>query len=183
MLKPSFLEIHKNEDYKWSLIDSLTAGITDQWMEYFEMTMIYVIEEKWKLFDKEDFKGTIYNGEDELLDLILPSIRRVFAKVFIDPPKIFIKDPIVSEVPGYKDDGRLELFRLHFDIDEFIDYFITQLILTKECLKDFTYIDRTSETLSLIVDNYIAKLVKSVLESEDIRIDIRDLKIKRMIND
>jgi hypothetical protein len=183
MLKPSFLEIHKNEDYKWSLIDSLTSGITNQWIEYFEMTMVYVIDEKWKLFDKEELKGKIYESDDELLDLILPSIRRVFAKVFIDPPKIFVKDPIVSEVPGYKDDGRLELFRLHFDIDEFIDYFITQLILTKECLKDFTYIDRTSETLSLIVDNYIAKLVKSVLESEDIKIDIRDLKIKRMIND
>jgi hypothetical protein len=32
-----------------------------------------------------------------------------------------------------------------------------------------------------MVDNYIAKLVKMVLDSDDIKIDIRDLKIKKMV--
>jgi hypothetical protein len=49
--KPSFLDIHKNEDYKLALIDSLTGSITDEWMEYFEMTLDYVINKKYHLFE------------------------------------------------------------------------------------------------------------------------------------
>lgn len=182
MTKPSFLDIHKNEDYKLALIDSLSAGITEVWFEYFEMTMIYVIDKKWKLFDHKDLKGTFYEGEDEILDLILPAVRRVFGKVFIDPPKIFVVDPTIAKVKGYKEDGRLELFRLYFEIDEFLDYLVEYLIKTKNSLKDFEYIDRSIETTTLIVDNYIAMLVRKVLDCEDIKSEVRDWKIKRMID-
>ena len=181
MEKPSFLNIYKNENYKLALIDSLTGGITDEWIDYFDMTLNYIITEKYSLFDREEFKGSFYDGEDETLDLILPSIRRVFGKVFIDPPKIFVVNPTISSVKGYKDDGRLELFRLNYNIDEFIEYLIEYLILSKSCLEKFEYIDKTSTTLEIIVDNYIAMLVKRVLDSEDIKKDIRDLKIKKMI--
>lgn len=182
MDKPSFLDIHKNESYKLALIDSLSAGITENWFEYFEMTMIYVIDQKWKLFNSKEFTGSLYEGEDETLDLILPAVRRVFGKVFIDPPKIFVTDPTIAKVKGYKEDGRLELFRLFFEIDEFLEYLAEYITKTKNSLKEFEYIDRSIETLTLIVDNYIAKLVRKVLDSEDIKGDIRDWKIKRMID-
>lgn len=179
--KPSFLDIHKNEHYKIALIDSLTGGITDEWMEYFEMTMNYVINEKHHLFTGSEFQGSLYDGEDDILDLILPAVRRVFGKVFIDPPRIFVADTMLTKVKGYKDDGRLELFRLHYDIDEFIDNLILHLTKSKDCLKTFDYIDKSSTTLELIVDNYISSLVKKVLDCQDIKIDIRDLKLKKMI--
>lgn len=179
--KPSFFDIHKNKDYKHALIDSLTGGIDGEWMEYFEMTLDYVITKKYHLFKVPEFSGSLYEGEDEILELILPAVRRLFGKIFIDPPKIFIADRIVTQVKGYKDDGRLELFRLHYDIDEFIDYLIEQLALSKGFLKNFQYIDKSITTLEIIVDNYIAKLVKMVLDSNDIKIDIRDLKIKKMV--
>lgn len=179
--KPSFLDIHKNESYKIALIDSLTGGITDEWMEYFEMTMNYVINEKHHLFIGPEFQGSLYDGEDDVLDLILPAVRRVFGKVFIDPPRIFIADPILTKVKGYKDDGRLELFRLHYDIDDFIDSLILHLTKSKDFLKTFDYIDKSSTTLEIVVDDYIASLVKKVLDSQDIKIDIRDLKLKKMI--
>lgn len=179
--KPSFLKIHKDENYKLALIDSLTGGITDEWMDYFEMTMNYVVNEKYHLFDKPEFKGSLYEGEDETLDFILPSIRRFFGKVFIDPPKIFVVDPQISSVKGYKEDGRLELFRLNYDIDDFIDYLITYLVSSREILKQFEYIDKGITTLEIIVDNYIAGLVRKVLDSDDIKRDIRDLKLKKMI--
>jgi hypothetical protein len=179
--KPSFLDIHKDESYKMALIDSLTAGITDEWMEYFEMTMNYVINEKHHLFTGSEFKGSLYDGEDETLDLILPSVRRVFGKVFIDPPRIFVPDTTVTGVKGYKDDGRLELFRLHYDIDDFIDDLIKQVILSKDCLTTFEHIDKSVTILEIIVDNYITGLVRKVLDSQDIKIDIRDMKLKKMI--
>jgi len=183
MTKPGFLDIHKNQDYKLALIDSLSGGITDKWFEYFEMTLIYVIDEKWTIFDLDELKGSFYEGEDETLDLILPAVKRLFGKVFVDPPKIFVVDPTVAQVKGYKEDGRLELFRLYFDIDEFLDYLVLYLRKSKNTLEDFEYIDRSIETITLIVDNYVAKLVRKVLDSTDIKSEIRDMKIKRMIND
>jgi len=189
--KPSFFEIHKNESYKNALIDSLTGGITHQWMDYFEMTLNYVISEKYHLFNREEFLGSFYEDEDETLDLILPTIKRVFAKVFVSPPGIFSSHETILSLMGnttqenkqkdYKSDGRLELFRLQYDIDEFIDYLIDKLLENKNCLGKFENIDKTSTTLEIIVDNYIGKLVKLVSESENIPEEIRDLKLKRTI--
>lgn len=180
--KPNFLDIHKNQDYKEAIIDALTGGIPDEWQEYYEMVMKYVIEKKYHLFESEYFKGSLYEGEDDILDLILPSVRRVFGKVFIDPPKVFIVNPAISSVKGYKDDGRLELFRLHYDIDEFLDYFVEMIHKSKNCLIMFTNIDRTSQTLEIIVDNYIASLINKVLNTDDIKLEIRDLKLKRVVS-
>jgi hypothetical protein len=179
--KPLFLNIHKDEHYKLALIDSLTGGITDEWLEYFEMTLNYVITEKYQIFDKPEFEGSLYEGDDETFDLILPAVRRVFGKVFVDPPKIFVVDPMIAKVKGYKEDGRLELFRLHYDIDDFLNYLVTHLVPSKEILKSFEYIDRSITTLEILVDNYIAMLVKKVLDSTDIKKDIRDLKIKSLV--
>ena len=39
----------------------------------------------------------------------------------------------------------------------------------------------TPEHLTLIVDNYIASLVKKVIESDDIKKDLRDAKIKKLL--
>jgi len=179
--KPSFLNIHKDKNYKIALIDSLTGGITDEFMEYFEMTLDYVIEKKYHLFNKIEFQGSFYYGEDDTLDLVLPAVRRAFGKVFISPPKIFVVDPQISSVKGYKEDGRLELFRMHYDIDEFLDYLVTHLLSSKDLLNQFEYVDKSITTLEIIVDNYIAGLVKKVLDSDDIKRDIRDLKIQKMI--
>ena len=179
--KPSFLNIHKDTNYKLALIDSLTGGIPDEFLDYFEMTMDYVISEKYHLFDKPEFLGSLYEGEDETLDLILPAVRRIFGKVFIDPPKIFVVDPQIAAVKGYKEDGRLELYKMQYDVDEFLDYLVTHLIGSKELLTQFEHIDRAITTLEIIVDNYIAGLVKKVLDSDDIKRDIRDLKLKKMI--
>jgi len=179
----TFIDNIKNENYRNAIIDALTGGIADEFQEYFEMVMNYVIDEKLEIFNKEEFKGSLYDGDDEFLDMILPSVRRVFGKVFIDPPKMFIPDTIVSSVKGYKEDGRMELFQLHYNIDEFIDYLIEILPKSKDCLSQFENIDRSPKTLEIIVDNYIGGLIKKVLESNDIKQDIRDLKIKNLIND
>jgi hypothetical protein len=180
-LKLSFLDIHKNNQYKEAIIDALTGGITDEYMEYYEMVMNYIINEKYNLFDKEELKGSLYKDEDDILDLILPSVRRVFGKVFINPPEVFEVNPKISSIKGYKDDGRMELFRLQYDIDEFIDYLLIMIEKSKDCLSIFDNIDKTSKTLELIVDNYISGLISKVMKSDDIKVDIRDLKLKNMI--
>ena len=70
---------------------------------------------------------------------------------------------------------------IRYDIDDFLDYLVTHLISSKELLIQFEHIDRAITTLEIIVDNYTAGLVKKVLDSDDIKRDIRDLKLKKMI--
>ena len=105
------------------------------------------------------------------------SVIKSFNKIFIDPPPLF-KDPT------YDEGVRLEMFQLSFDIDEFNEYLVEMLIKTKNSLKYFENIDRAAETVSLIVDNYVAILVKRVLESYDIKGEIvklkRDKKLKEL---
>ena len=160
----SFLDIYKNDDYKNEIVDSLCKGIDNQYIYSFTSLMNYIIEEKYHLFDREEFKGSLYLEEDETLDLVLPAVRRVFGKVFIDPPTLFkysSYDKDSSETKRYK------LFTMYFNADEFIDYLINMFIKSKDCLEYFEHIDRTSETLTLIVDNYVAGLVQRVINIDD----------------
>ena len=152
----------------------------------------YVIDNKSSLFDREEFNTTclpkavmwvssIYN-DDKLLDIILPTIKRVYAEVFIKPPSIWFtskNDSRLTELEAIHKD-RYELFVLYFDIDEFINYLIDMLLKCKESLIHFEHLDRTSETLKLIVDNYIANLVNKVQSKSNIRLAIKE--IKRDIN-
>ena len=52
---------------------------------------------------------------------------------------------------------------------------------TKGLLDDFIHIDKTKETLTLIVDNYISGLVQNVTHCQDINAEIRNLKLKKVI--
>ena len=160
MKTKSFLDIYKDVDYKKTIIDTLCQGIVSQHIYSFKALLEYVIDKKYHLFDREEFKGSLYSDEDETLDLVLPAIRRVFGKVFIDPPTLF-------KETGYNNGHRYKLFTMFFNADEFIDYLIDMFIKSKDCLQHFEHIDRTTETLSLIVDNYVADLVQRVLNIED----------------
>ena len=158
--KKSFLDLYKDDHYKKAIIDALCQGIGSQHLYSFKSLLEYVVSEKYHLFDREEFKGALYLEEDETLDLILPAVRRVFGKIFIDPPTLF-------KETGYNNGHRYKLFTMYFNADEFIDYLIDMFIKSKDCLQHFEHIDRTSETLTLIVDNYVAGLVQQVIDIED----------------
>lgn len=166
--KVNFLDIHKNEKYKKEIIKYLSFSIKLEYIDSFKYIMEYVIDEKYSLFDIDELKGVLYEDEDEILDLILPAIRRVFSKIYISPPTLLKHQ-------------RLKLFQAYFNIDEFIDYLIEMLLKCKNVLENFIYLDKTIETLTLIVDNYIAELVKRVKDVNDISVEIRDLRIKKII--
>lgn len=180
----SLFTITSDELYKRELFKALSKGIDPKYQVQFLELLDYIVTTKLKDFDIPELKGELYPDEDDISDLVLPAIRRVFGKVYTQPPPIFlgINDP---------DSVRLKLFQLNFNIDEFIEYFIDMLKRTKLSLLEFDYIDRTTQTLELIVDNYIAKLVKNVLSTIDIKNEIvrlemeleREKKIKGLLND
>ena len=162
--KKSFLDLYKDEHYKNAITDALCQGIGSEYVHSLKALVEYVVDEKYHLFDREEFKGALYLDEDETLDLILPATKRAFGKVFIDPPTIFKDSNYGRALP---ENLRYKLFMMYFNADEFIDYLIDMFIKSKDCLQHFEHIDRTAETLTLIVDNYVASLVQKVLDIED----------------
>ncbi len=162
-----FVDIHKDDKYKKIIISEFCFGIENDEGEFSKL-LEYVIDNKYELFDIPEFKKGIFEEDDKVMDLVLPSIRRLYGKMFINPPSLFMDSNNNPTI-------RYTLFTLYFNIDDFIDYFISSFKKNKKCLKNFEYLDRTSETLTLIVDNYISMLVKKVNESENYSEDIKKI--------
>jgi hypothetical protein len=177
----SIFERLKDENYRKSLITSLSTGIDDKYIKYFNKLINYVIDEKLYLFDKPEFIEPIHKDEDKAVDLILPAIRRVFAKIFIQPPSIYSKEFNLY----YEKNANLryKLFVLYFDIDYFIDYLYNMLIKSKDKLSHLEYIDGTVETLNLIIDNYIGYNIKRVSECDDIESEVKNIKRDSILKD
>ena len=163
----SLLDIYKNKSYRDELTDTLCNGIV--MTSDFRDIIDYVIDHKLHLFDTDELVGTLYDGEDEILDMILPSIRRVYVKVYQEPPTILKGD-------------KLQLYFLLFDIDEFLNYLLIIIQESRKSLEPFKHLDRTIETITLIVDNHIADLFdRSYNFDGDVQQEIRDLKLKKII--
>jgi hypothetical protein len=182
-----FVEKISDPQYKEMILDSLCNGVNET--SKFRDLLEYVINNKLHHFDNDVFNSPLYDDEEEPILLVLPCIRRIYAKVFINIPDIFKAPDNLDKIPYgeflYKKiNDRLELFQLYFDIDEFIDYLLEVFPKVIGCLSEFYFLDKTSETLSLIVDNYIAKLIKKVKDLshdlKDILIEIRNAKIKKL---
>jgi hypothetical protein len=156
-------DLKSKPEYRKFIIESLCQRQRD-----LESLLYYIVDEKLHIFDIDDLQGSFYYEDDETLDLILPTIARVWGKVFIDPPSIL-------------KDKKLELFQLLFDIDDFLDYLLEIIPKVKTSLIEFDKLDRTAETLVLIVDNYIAGLLETTRNREDIQQEIRDLRISKTL--
>jgi hypothetical protein len=150
---------------KEELLDTLESMLKSHSSDFRDI-IIYVLENKLDLF--KEFEGPFYEGEDDMLDLILPAITRLYGKYFVTPPTILKSD-------------KLELYQLSFDIDHFIDYFVDIIPKVKNSLVHMEYLDRTAETLSLVVDNYIAGQFKYAYDCKDILEEIREVKLKKLI--
>jgi hypothetical protein len=164
--RKSILDLKKDADFRSLLVDTLCQGI--RLTSDFRDILDYVIDNKLHLFETDDFSGSFYPEDDDTLDLIFPAIRRVWGKVFVEPPSIL-------------KDKKLELFQLLFDIDDFVDYLIQIIPKVKTSLIEFDKLDRTAETLVLIVDNYIAGLLEATRNRNDIQMEIRDLRISKTL--
>ena len=162
----SLLNMKDNASYKETVLDSLCQSVVDS--STLRDVLDYVIERKAYLFEGDDFKGSRYEDDDPTLDLILPAVRRAWANFFVTPPNLF-------------SEKRLEFFQLLFDVDEFLDYLAQMLPKVKSSLVHFDKLDRAVETMTLIVDNYVAGHVQNTNSEKDLISGIRDLKIKKTL--
>jgi hypothetical protein len=170
--KKSFLELLKNENYKKELINSLTISLIDDDLKRdLEYNLNYILDKRMDVFDI--LCGELNNSDESVEVLVLPSVRRAWSMVFINTPTIF----------GIND-KRLELFQLSWDIDNFLNYLKDIFTKVKNCLDQFENLDTSVEILNLICQNYINKLISDCRKNktkEEIKIEIRDLKLKKML--
>ena len=161
----TIFDLREDPMLREELLDTLESMLRSRSSD-FRDTVSYVLDNKLDLF--KDFDGPVYEGEDSMLDLILPAITRLYGKYFITPPTMLKLE-------------KLELYQLSFDIDHFIDYLINILPKVKNSLAALESLDRTAETLSLVVDNYIANRFKYAYECDDILQEIREVKLKKLV--
>lgn len=172
-----FIDKLKDPSYREIILDSLCHGNSD-----LRDILIWIIEYKLILFDNDLFEDV------SLQELVLPTTRRVWSMIFLEPPSIFkshdYTNKIVSknlEDSNKKRNKRLELFKLSFNKEEFIDYLLKMIKDNKDSLNGFEYLDKPLQLVTLVSDNYIAKLVEQVNNSENLDQDIRDNKLNKLI--
>lgn len=153
------------------VIDSLCNGITN--VSEFLDNVNYLIDEKINK-DITYLDYNMYDGEDNVLLMVLPTFRRVWSKVYINLPTYFY-----NTSNGKKDKTR-ELYQASFSADEFYEYFINTLKKTNGCLYSFENIDRTQSHVTLIVDDYISYLIDKIINCENPKQILRDSKLRKL---
>jgi len=161
--------------------DTLCTGINDTVLQnnFREMCKVTIVKYHY-LFDTDVFTTKRYQTENNpdgynVLQYILPTLKRVFSRFFIKTPEIFENNLFTA---------KLELFQLQFDLEEFLLFFSKKYENNWNCLHDFENLDVVSEVLTLIVQDYVSskiEIVHSTPQNEIIS-TIREKKIESINN-
>lgn len=163
---PSILDVKHNLVYKETLLDIMCEGINNT--SDFRDCVEYILDKKVYLFEGEQFKGCLYDGEDEILVIILPLVRKIWDRIYVHPPSSFSMD-------------EKELLQLYFDIDNYIEY-LTDILPWCKGISQFNFIDKTNEILKLVVDNYIASLTVNIKKLQKNEVSNELLRLKRNLS-
>ena len=79
----TIFDLREDPMLREELLDTLESMLRSRSSD-FRDTISYVLDNKLDLF--KEFDGPFYEGEDNMLDLILPAITRLYGKYFITPP-------------------------------------------------------------------------------------------------
>ncbi len=160
----SLYDILKRDDSRENYIDSQQVGALRN--SDIKDIMDYVTTKRIDVFDKLNFK--LYDDDDKISQLILPCVIKTYGKFHITPSNLL-------------KDKKLELYKLLFDVDELINVLIDYINKMKDSLEHLSYIDRTCELLSLIVENYVSWKFQLAYNCENVDKELRDIKLKKLL--
>ena len=161
-------------DFKSTDIDVLLYKVPDGHLANLRELLETTCNEYWYIFDYDFFKTTKDNSNANFIVYILPAVRKVYFEVFIKDLEIF-KESFRESEHNLK---CLELFRLNFNLEEFLKYLAQKLIDNHDKLDDLEFLDGQSEILNLIVSNYVAGLLRKSRISNPNK-EIRNIKLER----
>lgn len=145
---PSILEANSNSYHKELLLDLMCIGTSKDTSELREC-IEYILLEKVHLFEGKEFEGSLYPGEDEILSIILPLVRRIWDRIYIHPSTSLNVE-------------KVDILKEYFNIDDFLIY-LKDILPKSKGLNVFKYVDKTSEISRIIVDNYIFMITKEII--------------------
>jgi hypothetical protein len=162
------------KDFKSTDIDLLLHKVPNDHLINLRELLETTCNEHFHIFEYEFFKSTKDNSNVNYIAYILPAVRKVYFEVFIKDLEIF-KESFRESEHNLK---CLELFRLNFNLEEFLKYFAQKLIDNHDKLDDLEFLDGHAEILNLIVSNYVAGLLRKSRISNPTK-EIRNIKIER----
>lgn len=115
-----------------------------------------------------------YNEEEPLLTYILPIIRRVYSGLFLD------EKTKIKLISG-NNFNKLELLKLKFDYLDLLKYLQEEIPKSMRVIDHYKYIDSTAEMCDIISRNYINMLIVEVRDTNDVKSEIRNIKIEKII--
>lgn len=127
------------------------------------------VKKYYYIFDNEFFQEN-----SEYIEYILGAVRKVYSEIFLERKEIFLPESDFNN-------KSLELFRLKFDLEEFLNFLAQKLMRNHDKLNDFENLDSNSELLLLIVNDYVGKLLKESRISDPTS-SIRNLKLEKKLN-
>jgi hypothetical protein len=163
-------KLKNNIDFRKSIVDALSGYdkldiSTD--LEKFINNFIDNEIEKFREFEN----CFLYDQEDEVILLILPTIRRIYQKIYVSQPPIL-----------YNKTEKLELYKNLFYIEDFSNFLIKMIKQNRTSLSNFKNLDKTVELINLIVEDYVSYLLDKSLKIEDVKKELREHKIKKIFN-
>lgn len=164
----SLQEYDNDKVYDLLLQGIVNGSLKDQLLELYQDTCRI----HYHLFEDDFFKQNFISSDENkdgnnILSYILPSVRRVFVTFFMDVPTLFENDP-----------KRKELFQIQFDLEEFLIELSNKLKNNITILDNFKNLDRGSEILQLIVNDYVASKIKKSRVNNTTQA-IREIKLEK----
>lgn len=116
----------------------------------------------------KDFDYKLYQDDDKISELIIPSAIRTYAKFFIN------HSPLLKG-------KNLDMYKNLFDVDEYLNNLIEKITIMKNSLDNLIHLNRTSELISLIVDNYVSEKFDLAYNCKDVEKELREIKLKKLL--
>ena len=153
--------------------DLFTSRIDDEAMrERLDADLRRLLEDRKDLFEEGPLCGMMHEGDDDSVEEFLArSVWEAFDGMVLDPPGLF------RMTPG---DPRMEMLSLMWDVDHFLDTISEWAANADGLLDGLEYLDKTSEAMRLITQNYINMMIKNCMghTKEEQKTILRDLRIK-----
>ena len=158
------------------LMEAYTSKVSDAThREQIEKDLEYLIDERKELFREGPLSGYLHEGDDDAVEeLLVRCVYDAWERIVLNPPALF------KITPG---DPRREMLALKWNIDHFLDTIAEWTADADGLLDRFEYLDKTSETMTLITQNYVNMLIKECqghTKQEQTEI-LRDLRIQNTL--
>lgn len=172
----SFSELASLSEHLFpTLCSGLTAEHSERLTSLFEQAL-----NNYDYLFADDIFIKVNDDQHCLLEYILPAIRKAYYTFFINLPSLFTHQYTSTQGKN----NRLELFQLQFELEDFLKFLSTKFKKNHNILDDFENLDKYSELLTLIVEEYKASKVSFVasVNSSEIESEIRDIKLTRHLS-